>query len=116
MTIEIIDKISHPKGMLYSLRINGHMINILFLFHAIERMKKWAISDKIVIETMLLPEEVLVGHRSRYIAHRRYENHVIRAVYEYQKELPVLVTVYFPHITRYFKGGRVYEDKIFKGS
>jgi hypothetical protein len=51
MTIEIIDKISHAKGMLYGL-----------------------------------------------------------------KELPVLVTVYFPHITRYFKGGRVYEDKIFKGS
>jgi hypothetical protein len=89
---------------------------VLLLFHAIERMKKWGISDKTVIETMLLPEEVLVGHRSRYIAHRRYESHVIRAVYEYQEELPVLVTVYFPYIDRYFRGGRVYEDKIFKGS
>jgi hypothetical protein len=115
MTIEVLDKILHPKGILYSLRINGQGINILFLFHAIERMKKWGISDKIVVETLLLPEEVLIGHKSRYIAHRRYENHVIRAVYEYQKELPVLITVYFPYIDRYFKGGLIYEDKIFKG-
>ncbi len=27
-----------------------------------------------------------------------------------------LLTVYFPYIGRYFKGGGVYEDKIFKGS
>src|SRR4030042_1529791 len=114
MIIEIIDKLSHPKGMLYNVKINGDIINILLLSHAIERMKKWGISDKIVIETMLLPEEVLVGHRSRFIAHRRYENHVIRAVYEYHKELPVLITVYFPYKDRYFKGGMIYEDKIFK--
>lgn len=64
--------------MLYSVEINRHPITILLLFHAMERMKKWGISDKIVIETMLLPEEVLVGHRSRFIAHRRYETHVVR--------------------------------------
>ncbi len=63
MAIEIIDKTSHPKGTLYIVKINGHLINILFLFHAIERMKKWSISGKIVIETMLQPEEVLLGHR-----------------------------------------------------
>ena len=116
MTIEIIDKISHPKGMLYRVRINGHIINILFLFHAIERMKKWGISDKIITETMLLPEEVLIGHRRRFIAHKRYGNHMVRAIYEYQQELPVLITVYFPNTDRYFKGGGIYEDKIFKGS
>lgn len=116
MTIDIIDKASHPKGTLFTVKINGHMINILFLSHAIERMKKWSISDKMVVETMLQPEEALAGHRNRYFAHRRYENHVIRAVYEYQKELPVLITVYFPYADRYFKGGGIYEDKIFKGS
>ena len=40
----------------------------------------------------------------------------MRAVYEYEEEVPVLVTVYFPYQDRYFKGGGVYEDKIFKGS
>jgi len=102
--------------MVYSAKINGRIINILFLFHVIERMKKWDVSDKMILETLLLPEEVVVGHRKRYIAHRRYGNHMVRAVYEYQRELPVLITVYFPYIDRYFKGGVIYEDKIFKGS
>lgn len=116
MKIEIIDKISHPKGMLYVVKIDGQNLTILILFHAIERMKKWEISDKIVIETMLQPEEVLLGHRNSFIAHKRYGEHIIRAVYEYQEGFPVLVTVYFPYANRYFKGGGNYEDKIFKGS
>jgi hypothetical protein len=57
MTIDIIDKASHPKGTLFTVKINGRMLNILFLFHAIERMKKWSISDKIVVETLLQPEK-----------------------------------------------------------
>ncbi|MGQ9648414.1 MAG: DUF4258 domain-containing protein [Thermodesulfobacteriota bacterium] len=116
MTIRVIDKISHPQGMLYNVEINTHAVTIILLFHAIERMKKWGISDKIVIETMLMPEEVLAGHRSRYIAHKRYGDHVIRAVYEYQEKIPALVTVYFPYTNRYFKGGGTYENKVFKGS
>ena len=68
-----------------------------------------------VTETLLIPEEVIVGHQDRYIAHRRYGDHLVRAVYEYEIELPVLVTLYFPYSGRYFRGGNVYEDKIFKG-
>lgn len=69
-----------------------------------------------VVETLIIPEEVVVGHRNRYIAHRRYDNHLVRAVYEYEQALPVLLTVYFPYAYRYFKGDNIYEDKIFKGS
>jgi len=67
-----------------------------------------------IIETLLFPEEVLVGHNKRFIAHHRYENHIVRAVYEYENNIPVLVTVYFPYKDRYFKGGNIYENKIFK--
>lgn len=35
-----------------------------------------------------------------------------RAVYEYEGELPVLVTVYFPLTERYFRGGGTHADKI----
>jgi len=58
----------------------------------------------------------MIGHRGRYIVHQRYEKHLVRAVYEYQEDLPVLVTVYFPYVDRYFGGGEIYEDQIFKGS
>ncbi len=116
MPIEIIDKQPHNKGEIYIIRINDRIIKILFLLHATERIKRWNIKEEMVIETLLLPEEVILGHRDRYIAHRRYGGHLVRAVYGYEDELPVLITVYFPFKDRYFKGNRVYEDKIFKGS
>lgn len=118
MTIEIIDKQPHNKGEIYITRINDRVVKILFLFHAIERIKRWDIKEEMVVKTLLLPEEVIVGHRNRYIAHRRYGGHLVRAVYEYEHKegLPVLITVYFPCKDRYFKGNKVYEDKIFKGS
>ena len=47
-----------------------------------------------VAETLLLPEEVIIGHRNRYIAHRRYGNHLVRAVYEYAEELPELQYIF----------------------
>ncbi len=116
MIIEIIGTMSHPAGLLHAVRISEWTQDILFLFHAMERMKKWGITDRMVIETLLLAEEVLLGHRGRFIAHRRYGDHVVRAVYEYQDQLPVLITVYFPYAGRYFGGGGNFEDKIFKGS
>jgi hypothetical protein len=116
MTIEIIERQINSKGEVYTIRVQEKTVKILFLIHAIERIKKWNIKEEMVAETLLLPEEVIIGHRNRYIAHRRYGNHLVRAVYEYAEELPVLLTVYFPYINRYFKGGGIYEDKIFKGS
>ena len=114
--IKIIDKQTHSKGEIYTIRIQDKNVRILFLAHAIERIRKWNIREEMVAETLLMPEEVIIGHRDRYIAHRRYGNHLVRAVYEYEEKLPVLLTVYFPYIGRYFKEGGVYEDKIFKGS
>ena len=49
----------------------------------------------------------------RYIAHKRHGEHIIRAVYEYNGEMPVVITVYFPYAERYYKGGETYADKIF---
>lgn len=115
MPMEIIYRQPHIKGEIFSIRIQEQTVKILFLAHAIERIKKWKITEEMVVETLTLPEEVIVGHRNRYIAHRRYGDHLVRAVYEYDGKLPVLLTVYFPYANRYFKGGGIYEDKIFKG-
>ncbi len=52
------------------------------------------------------------GHNNRFIANKRYNGHIIRAVYEYDINIPVLVTVYYPTAKRYFKGGRNFADKI----
>lgn len=116
MNIKIINRRNHIKGEIYSIGIQKKTIEILFLLHAIERNKKWEIKKEMIVETLLLPEEVLVGHGNRYIAHRRYGDHLVRAVYGYENDLSILLTVYFLHRERYFKGGGTYEDKIFKGS
>ena len=116
MKIEILNISPHPNGSLYNIRTPEKTLDILFLIHATERMKKWGITDKMIVETLLSPEEVLIGHRGRFIGHRRYGDHVVRAVFEYQNRLPVLITVYFPYKDRYFKGGGIFEDKILKGS
>lgn len=115
MEIEIINKEIKDRGVIYTVKVNDKIINILYLFHSIERIKKWGITDKMLAETLIFPEEVFIGHRNRYIAHRRYNNHVVRAIYEYGEDnIPILVTVYFPYVERYFKGGGIFEDKILR--
>jgi len=37
--------------------------------------------------------------------------HIVRAVYEYENDLPVVVTVYYPLAKRYFRGGGTHADK-----
>lgn len=117
MEFTIVETSVHNRGKLYTLEIREKRVLILFLNHALERMMKWCLTEEMVIETLLFPEEAIMGHRRRYIAHKRYDgNHLIRAVYEYDGEIPVLITVYFPYSERYFKGGKIFEDKILKGS
>ncbi len=68
--------------------------------------------SEIVGETLLTLDEVLVGHHNRFIAHRCYGQHILRAIYEYDNLMPSLVTVYFPYKKRYYEGGGQFEDKI----
>jgi hypothetical protein len=95
------------QGRLYSVNAQGKRISILFLHHALERMQKWSLSEEQVLETLLFPEEVVTGHGKRYIAHRRYEgSHLVRAIYEYDGNTPVLVAVYFPYAEAVLPGRR----------
>ncbi len=108
-----ITKIEDAKrGKIYHLTVGDKLIKILITNHAEDRMNRWNLNIDMVLETLLYPEEVLVGHHGRFIAHRRYGTHLVRAIYEYEDDLPVLVTVYFPLVKRYFRGGGYYADKI----
>jgi hypothetical protein len=102
----------HQRGKIYDVTANGKKVSILITFHALERISRWRLTDRKVLQALLFPEEVVRGHRIRYIAHRRSRGHVLRAVYEYERNMPVVITVYYPAAERYFKGGGVYEDKI----
>ena len=102
----------HPRGKVYEIRANGEDVSILLTYHVLKRLEQWRLTDDLVVRTMLFPEEVLVGHHGRYIAHLRRGAHLVRVIYEYEERLPVAVTVYSPSAERYFKGGGEYEDHI----
>ena len=109
----IIRRQKHPKGILFKIDVKDKNVKILLTYHALDRMVLWELPEGQVLETLLYPEEVLIGHYGRYIAHKRFGRYIVRAIYEYQKKVPVLITVYRPLYKRYFEGEGRYEDKIF---
>ena len=111
----LITKIEEKeRGKVYHIRINKKDIEIMITWHAIDRSEMWGLDMEKVIDALVYPEEVVTGHYNRYMAHKRYGEHIIRAVYEYgESGMPVVITVYFPYAERYYKGGETYADKIF---
>lgn len=112
MKLTILANLTHERGTIYKIFANGTIVFILLTFHALERIVKWRLTEQVVLRALLFPEEVLRGHRGRFIAHRRAGRHIVRAVYEYEDSMPVVITVYYPLTRRYFQGGGTYEDLI----
>ena len=107
-----VSVLERRRGSLHEVLLRGSVVRVLITFHAQERMARWQISEEAVLQALFFPEEVVRGHRGRYIAHRQEGRHVVRVVYEYDGPLPVVGTVYRPLAERYFKGGGTYEDRI----
>jgi hypothetical protein len=82
---------SVARGKIYHVAVEDKSVKILVTNHAEERINRWNLDVKMVFETLLYPEDVLVGHRGRFIAHKRYGMHLVRAIYEYENDLSVLV-------------------------
>jgi len=102
----------HRRGTIHEVMATGKSVSILLTFHALGRITQWQLVTHDVLQALLFPEEVIRGHRGRFMAHQRSGQHVIRAIYEYDGSLPVVVTVYYPYAERYFQGGGTYEDHI----
>lgn len=111
--IEITSQKTTKQYVIYALRINNRKHELYFTHHAIERIAMWKLTISEIINALLQAEEVVTGHRNRLIAHQLKGDHVIRIVYEYRNEFPVIITVYVPRKERYYQGGGVYVDKIF---
>jgi len=112
LRLKVLETQAHTRGKVYKISADGKLVVLLLTFHALERAQVWTLTDRQVIRALLQPEEVLKGHRNRFIAHRRVGRHVVRVVYEYDGNMPSVVTVYYPFAARYFRGGGLYEDQI----
>ena len=111
-SFHITSRQPHPKGLLYKITVSGRTIDVILTNHASGRLSLWQRTEEQLFETLLFPEEVGTGHRNRFIAHRRYGEHVLRVVYEYEGDCPLIVTLYFPYTKRYFQGGGSYADQV----
>jgi len=109
---QVTSRQSHLRGWVYDIAVAGRTLRVIVTSHAMERLSLWQRTEDQMFETLLFPEEVVAGHRNRFIAHRRYDGHVLRVVYEYEGDVPLIVTVYFPYTRRYFQGGGAYADQI----
>ncbi len=112
MSIKITVTEEKNNGRFYKIDAEGSRLQVLFTWHSLDRITFWNLSVVQVLEALIYPDEVVIGHFNRYIAHKRHNGYVVRAVYEYNKDVPVLVTVYKPSADRYFKGGGKFADKI----
>ena len=110
--IEIVAEEPHPRGKLYTVRAQGKDCRILITFHSIERIGRWGLSLGEVLRALISPSEVVIGHHGRFIAHLPLNRHMIRVVYEYEGDVPVVINVYKPRKERYYKGGGRYEDRV----
>jgi len=76
--------------------------SILISEHAKRRIKKYGLSQKLVIETLTRPDKVLVGRNERKIAHKFKNNYVLRVIYE-ENDFITVITVYPARRERYAK-------------
>ncbi|MEF8874677.1 MAG: DUF4258 domain-containing protein [Candidatus Thermoplasmatota archaeon] len=69
--------------------------------HARKRMKKYRISEDLVKEAMEDPDSIVDGHSERKIAQKRLNGYVLRVIFEEEKDINVIVTVYKAKSERY---------------
>ena len=72
LKLRILEIQPHVRGKIYKISADGKTVSIVLTFHALERMQRWKLTERQAIRALFAPEEVLKGHRNRYIAHRSH--------------------------------------------
>lgn len=69
--------------------------------HAEKRMEMYEISESLVKNAMENPNSVVEGHSGRKVAQKKLNGYVLRVIYEEEKGINVIVTVYKAKSERY---------------
>ena len=69
--------------------------------HAENRMEKYDLSRSLVVKSMEDPDSIIDGHSGRKIAQKKLNGYVLRVIYEEEKGINVIVTVYKAKSERY---------------
>ncbi len=69
-------------------------MKIIFIEHALERMRKRDIKKEVIIKVIKNPDNVVYGYGNRKVAQKLVDERLLRVIYEEQEEKIVVVTVY----------------------
>jgi len=76
---------------------------IIISDHAKERAKTYNLTEKIIIEAIKNPDEIIKGYAGTFIAHKSLNEHLLRVVYVEEKDKAKIITVYPAKKERYSK-------------
>ena len=68
--------------------------NIVFISHALERIKERGISKDLVIEALTNPDKVEEGYFGRKVAQKVVDEKLIRVIYEEHEDEIIVITAY----------------------
>ncbi len=111
INMNIIKSTDAPRGKLLEVKVNKKVIRIVLTWHVLDGASDYNISANELLNFLIYPEEVIIGHVNRFIAHKKLNRHLTRVIYEYENETVVVITFYIAYVNRYFRGG-IHEDKI----
>ena len=78
-------------------------VDIIISKHAKERIKTYNLTEKIVIEAIRNPDEIIEGYLETIIAHKLLNEHLLRVVYTKEKDKIRVITVYPAKKERYLR-------------
>ena len=78
-------------------------MEIIISKHAKERIKIYNLTEKIVIETVKHPDEIVNGYSGTLIAHKTLNGYLLRIVYIKEQDKIKVITVYPAKKERYWR-------------
>ena len=81
-------------------------MNVIISKHAKERINTYNLTEKIVVESIKNPDEIVKGYAGMLIAHKLINEYLLRIVYSKDNGKLKVITVYPAKKERYFKKQR----------
>lgn len=78
-------------------------MDIIISKHTKERITRYNLTEKTVIEAIKNPDENVEGYAGTIIAHKLLDKHLLRVVYIKEKESIKVITVYPAKKERYWR-------------
>jgi len=68
--------------------------------HAKERMDTYDLSEETVKNAIINPDEIVNGYKERLIAHKAYNNNILRVIYEKTIDDEIIIITVYPALKK----------------